>query len=189
MTTALAETESVWINGLNRTAAAIEGHFKIICTKSTLHHWKSRVPPFPAPNGKNQYNRQQCYEWIETYIIPNRKKDGDDENLQAKAFEAKQKSHILNLEQELFEFEVLKGKYVERSEANRSVAGCARLYHGFVRAEIEQRATETRRAKLIALGVGPEVVAAFLEFDLKEQQGMIERIEARCESEIVAAKV
>lgn len=168
------------IDGLTRLAAVIGGHFKIPCSKQNIKHWQKKNPPFPAPTQANRYDRAACFEWVTTYIVSEA-----DATTQGDLFrrerEAEAHLKIRKDKDAAFDFEVKRGKYIERAIANQSVIGALKSYHGFVRNELELNATATRRDKLTALGASQEIVTLFHEWDLLQMRAVIDRIEAQIE--------
>lgn len=97
-----------------------------------------------------------------------------------KAFIAKQQREIDRQERERFELDKERGMFIPMDEADRDLSGALILYHSTVKKEISKNETETRREKLKLLGVSPEQVAAFYEFDLALASHTIKRIEDEC---------
>lgn len=178
-----APSKSIWIAGLTRLAAEIAGHFKISCSKQSIKNWTSRKnPPFPAPKESNRYNRAECFAWIEKYIMPSNGPVQQSElALLEKSMRAKAEREIDRADRERFELDKEKGLYVLRSAATQTTIGVIKKYHGFVKAELESNSVADRREKLQQLGVSVEIVALFHEFDLKQAQAMVDRIEQKCE--------
>lgn len=179
-----APSKSIWIAGLTRLAAEINGHFKISCAKQNIKNWQRRSPPFPAPKASNRYNRAECFAWVEKFIMPSSGPVNQSELAWVtRAEQAKSEREVDRAERERFELDKEKGLYVLRSAATQTTIGVIKKYHGFVKAELESNSVADRREKLQQLGVSVEIVALFHEFDLKQAQAMVDRIEQKCEKE------
>jgi hypothetical protein len=70
--------------------------------------------------------------------------------------------------------------YIKRDVARATGTRIINDLQGFIEAEYERQAPRHRRDKLTELGVSPEGVSAFFEFDLKQEQERIDRIRACC---------
>lgn len=96
---------------------------------------------------------------------------------------AKSEQIIRENKQHDFEFEVEKGKYIERSAAVQTVIAALRKYLNFVESELEKNAPAERLEKLTALGCSKEIIAAFREFDVAQSAALIDRIREQCKKE------
>lgn len=177
----MAKQKKIWINGINRTAEAIAKQFKTTCSRQDIRFWMSKEPPFPSPRANNQFNQRECFEWFLLNIIPNRTVAGTAmADLFQQAAQAKARQEIRENEEAEFDFDVKKKRYIERTAAERTIVGCAKKYHGFVRGQLERNLTLERKLKLESLGISREIVAVFYEFDTAQAVGIIDRIEAQC---------
>lgn len=176
------------IDGLTKTAAAISAHFKISCSKHSLVHWKKKNPPFPSATEQGRYNRKDCFDWVQTHIISGLDSKQSDMELLRQEMIAKARTNIRKDESSQFDLDVKKGKFIDLKEARQIYGGSLRMYHDWVKAELETNSPIARKNKLTSLGATPEIVAAFYEFDILQAQASIGRIEAKCEtaSKVVA---
>jgi hypothetical protein len=162
-------------------AEAIANHFKISCSKQSLQNWQKWDPPFPRPDAGGRYDKQECFDWIEKVYLPKGARGAQQTDLFIQEREAQARTKIRADEQSAYEFDVLKGKYIDRTKAKLTTIGCLKKYHGFVRTELERKSTDARREKLKELGMDPELITKFGDFDLELAKAMIDRIEVECE--------
>lgn len=173
----------VILQGLRRTAEAIARHFKTTCSKDDISYFKSLEPPFPAPSpGTNFYQQEEVFAWFETNIMPKRRAKLDGQDFHSKAAKAKASTVILANKEAQFDFDVKQGKYISRSVAKRSIVGFAKRFKSWVFNELEKKLPDARREKLRQLGAGPEIIAAFYEFDLAQSVETVGNIEQRGET-------
>ena len=73
------------------------------------------------------------------------------------------------------------GRYIERTVAEFTIINFARSYHRLVGEKIEIHPPSARRDKLIELGVAPEIVAQFFEWDKAQAQATFDAISNECQ--------
>lgn len=179
----MSSNDQPQVSNLTGIAAIIQGHFKINCTKNDIQRWKRWNPPFPVPTAANRYNVQECLDWVEANIMPSRSSGDEQMSLMKEAEIADAKKKITAAKIINREWEVLDGKYIERTAARRLAVGTVAKLRGFITAELERNDTDARRQHLVALGVSAEIVAKFQEFDAGLARATINRIADRCEQE------
>jgi hypothetical protein len=170
---------SAWIDSLTATATYISHKYKISCTKHLIKYWQKKEPPFPTATANNRFNIAQVEEWVEKHYLPNQNKL--EEGMLAREQTAISTRKILAAENEQFDLDLRRGKYIDRDLARRTIVGALKRYHGIVRAELERNLTELRRAKLAELETSPAIMAIFLHFDLELARQTVEKIELECE--------
>lgn len=179
--------ESNLVQGMINLAKAIEAEFKIPCNRQTIHYWKKLPPPknFPPANEGNCYDWDVVCRWMDNHLAEQGKGDGSPNQLllDQKAFEAKSRTTIRKDKWDEMDFKKAQGLLIDRVKADITTKTALRLYHGFVRTELERNLTDRRREKLVALGVTPEQVAAFFEFDIELARSIVDLIETKCEEE------
>lgn len=176
------------VENQTRIAFEINAHFKISCSRMLVQKWQRKfTPPFPAPDAGGRYSRKACFAWVEKNVMAQMAKEGGGESemqkLTALAELKKLKNDIEEAEEKEFDRNVKRGNYVLKTEAQRTANGVLKTYHGFVRRTLEVNSTDARREKLQQLGLAPETVAAFYEFDLAHARSLIDEIETRCAKE------
>jgi hypothetical protein len=186
------------IRGYNNLAALIQQKFGIPCNKMTIKGWQTRPtgnrPKFTVPDPvRNEFEVAECFAWVEKYVpsvLREASKNGKSdkelrqlEMLEQKTHAAKSSKQIVAAEREAWEFEREKGEWIRRDESENTIKAAMKMYHNFVRTELESLTAEARREKLQQLGVAPEIVAQFYEFDLAAARNTTDRIEKRCEGE------
>lgn len=181
--TAEVSNDSSIIEGLTRLADIIATHFKIPCGKQTIKHWQRMNPPFP-PHKNNRYNKTECFEWVQKYIVPGLHEGGDElVELLARAQKAKAIEQIKKAEKATIIVDLLDKKYVDKNTAKLTTIAVVKTFHNFVRGELESGQPIERKERLASLGASPEIVAAFFEYDLKQSQALMDKIEDHCAKE------
>lgn len=173
------------LGNLTRTAAAISDRFKIPCSKQDIKNWQKWNPPFPMPGANQSYPTYECFEWIETHYMPKFGKVTSEggQSLAEKAQEAQLRSKIQAQEDAAFESEVMRGKYIDRKIAQNTIRDVVQGIRVFYQEENEKSATVERKAKLLEMGIAPEIVFQFHEWDLLQAQARDDRVADKCQKE------
>lgn len=126
------------IQGQTAIARHIADTFGIKFTKQYVVQMQQRVTdPFPRPNpNSNKFNIDDVDAWAVRYIEKNGKKEDKDANLMQQAADAVARKKIRMDEQHKFEFEIQKGEYVLRRDAEIATIGLAKQFLMIVRDEI-----------------------------------------------------
>jgi hypothetical protein len=167
------------VKGLEACSNAIREKFNIPCYDQLIRKWqRTRNPPFPAPDKDKVYHLEECFEWVQKYIIPDRSGETAMADLGKLALEADYRSRIAKNEREQMELKALQGQLIDRMTALRSAQAAFRSHHAFVRQALEKHSPIARRDKLADLGVAKKTVAAFHAWDVADAQKTIDEIEA-----------
>lgn len=160
-------------------AASLARHYgnriSIIINPPAVQDWRSgrRLPdgcPLPPAKMGNEWNGQEWVEWFDANLYP---KFASSSNGQLGLIgiqdleELKKKDEKEELEHRDWERKKERGDYRREveDECARDALGLLRQLHMTYIATDEHLAPSQRRDKLRSLGVSPEVVSAFFEFD------------------------
>lgn len=168
--------------GATRIAALINGHFNISCGRNLIRNWMKEFPPFPAPDSHGWFNIPECFEWVKVNKAP-KPLTQEESDIYEQAKRAEAETKITKAATAKFELEELNKTYIRRDVAKHSICGAVKKYHNLVRSIIESDSTMSRREKLQQIGVTPEQVAIFYEFDLAQSRAVVDKIERECEGE------
>lgn len=173
------------VRTLAAIAALIRDHFKMSCDKMKIKNWQTRItPPFPYARENNEFDVQECFAWVKRFKARKGEVSQTDLNLESldiRAAEAHANKKITAAERDRFELDKIKGEYVQRDVVETTIRTAMKSYHAFVKQEIEINNPMSRKTILQELGASPEIIAQFLERDLKASIATIDRIEKRCE--------
>lgn len=173
---------SQWAKGATQIAAAIKAKFGIECHRQSIVDWKKLWPPFPASDDAGRYHLETCFAWIAEHKAPKPLTQAEAD-IYERAKRAEAETKITKAATAKFELEELNKTYIRRDVARHTVCGAVKKYHNLVRSIIESDSTMSRREKLQQIGVTPEQVAIFYEFDLAQSRAVIDKIERECERE------
>ena len=166
---------------------------RIIISKQLVSDWQkgNRLPEgVPPPPGRIANSRfwsiSQWIEWFDKYMFPHLRVGGDgaaatSHDLLARAAQAEAQKKIRDDQRSEFEFDLLRGKYIERAVAKRTVLGALQKMRGMVKLAMERNNTASRRNYLRDLGVAEELLARFVEFDDALAKRIVDDIEQQCE--------
>jgi hypothetical protein len=169
-----------WCASLTRLAAILAGEFAMSCVKQNIVGWKKWNPPFPAPV-VNRYHLPACRAWIRDNYLPKTGTTDAQKTLFMRALEADAETTIDIARKTRVQAGVAEGTFMERSLAERTIAGALKKYDGFVRAQFERRGPAERKQKLELLDVPAAAVAAFYEYDLEWNKSAMDALRVRCE--------
>jgi hypothetical protein len=175
------------VRTLAAIASLIRDHFKMSCDKMKIKNWQTRVaPPFPYARVNNEFDVQECFEWVKRFKARKGETSQTDLNLESldiRADEARSRKHIIEAEDKQFDFDLKKGKYIDRDKAYQNyVAGLQKLFL-FFRLEAEKRYVESRREKLREIGVDENKLSEFFVWDKQKQIELIDAVAQRCDEE------
>lgn len=177
----------VSVAGMDAIARLIAVKYNRQCSRQYIMRWRNlvQVPAgcteqFPAPKESNRYNMAECFAWCDRYLEPAAEKQGETQDLLQLQFEAKAKNDIEKLEHERWGRERDRGLWLKKLDAERTIIGALRQYHGAVRSLLERQDPAARRDKLRDLGVDADLVAAFFAFDLDLARATVDAVETRC---------
>lgn len=173
-----------FIYGLLALARAIEAEFKIICTRQTIQAWRKMEPGFPVASNGNRYDREECFGWVRDAMAAGRIGGGADLKQSQDALSSRERMLIRKDKREEQRWKKEQGEVIDRKQAELTIATAVRKLHLWFKSETERNLPQVRRDKLAALGLPPEQVAEFFEFDIKLAQEMVGNIETKCAEDV-----
>ncbi len=157
-----------------RLALELTEEFKFDVSKQLIQSWQRQWnPPFPTARADGSYSRKAACAWVKKHYV----KSPAQSELLIDAFNAKSRLEIAKAKQAEFDLELQAGKFISREKSDRDLFGAMSMYHVLTRRLVETYHPDSRRDKLQQLGVSHDVIAVFHDFDLKESQKLIDRLE------------
>lgn len=123
------------VRTLDGIADLIRAEFNISCDRMKVSYWQRKVkPPFPRPGKNNEFDVTECFAWVKAFQKRRGHKAADSADAQLELLERRAESARLNSkirrdEEEQFDFETKKGKFIDRELANRTIMATIREYH------------------------------------------------------------
>ncbi len=171
-------------------AELIARKFSFRCEKQDVHHWQnlSRIPvegcniPFPAPSKNNLYVVDDCFAWVEKWVLPHR--NGNDAAARVAQMEAKERIDEHKAELLGLQLDVKKGRLIDRGIAERTAISTIKKLLGFYKSTDENLIPQECSAKLESIGVTAEQKKEFIDWFVPRMQSVTDQREAKTEAAI-----
>ncbi len=158
--------------------------FKFGCSQANVHHWLNgndthgATSFLPPQDARNQFNVQDCFDWVEKWILPHR-----NGNNAPKPWEKTTKERMEEKKDMLLAFEVQSKSelYIERSVAERTATVAIKRLLSFYKQTDEQRTPAALEQQLHVLQVTPEQSKAILDWLVAWHQKITDEREAAME--------
>ena len=162
-------------------------------TKKTISDWTlgkrltGNIPPFPSiKGGRTRYSLRAAIEWFNNYLWHEYRADAGQVNGTASSpfvpiGELRDAAERADLEKQIYDLEVAKGKHLATKKSAAILAGAMRQSHDFLKARLESVSSEAFESFWQGIGLTPDQVSASKEFLIKEHHAVIFDIENEAE--------